>query len=52
MALPLLNEIANLIILDRNTVLNKEIDALKEKIATLKVALDNAASSCVLKTTG
>ncbi len=29
----------------RNTVLNKEIDAQKEKINTLKAALDNAASS-------
>lgn len=29
----------------RNAVLNKEIDAQKEKIATLKAALDNAASS-------
>ena len=29
----------------RNTVLNKEIDAQKEKIGTLKAALDNAASS-------
>ena len=29
----------------RNTVLNKEIDAQKEKIATLRAALDNAASS-------
>jgi len=29
----------------RNTVLNKEIDTQKEKITTLKVALDNAASS-------
>ena len=29
----------------RNAVLNKEIDAQKEKISTLKAALDNAASS-------
>ena len=29
----------------RNAVLNKEIEAQKEKIATLKAALDNAASS-------
>ena len=29
----------------RNAVLNKEIDAQREKIATLKAALDNAASS-------
>lgn len=29
----------------RNNVLNKQIDAQKEKIATLKAALDNAASS-------
>ncbi|MGF7146290.1 tape measure domain-containing protein [Anaerotaenia torta] len=29
----------------RNTVLNKEIDAQKDKIATLRAALDNAASS-------
>lgn len=29
----------------RNEVLNKEIDAQKEKISTLKAALDNAASS-------
>ena len=29
----------------RNTVLNKEIDAQKEKISTLKAAMDNAASS-------
>lgn len=29
----------------RNAVLNKEIDAQKEKVATLKAALDNAASS-------
>ena len=29
----------------RNVVLNKEIDAQREKIATLKAALDNAASS-------
>lgn len=29
----------------RNAVLNKEIDAQKEKITTLKAALDNAASS-------
>jgi len=29
----------------RNTVLNKEIDTQKEKITTLKAALDNAASS-------
>ena len=29
----------------RNTVLNKEIDAQRDKITTLKAALDNAASS-------
>ena len=29
----------------RNTVLNKEIDAQKDKISTLKAALDNASSS-------
>lgn len=29
----------------RNAVLNKEIDAQKEKISTLKAALDNATSS-------
>ena len=29
----------------RNAVLNKEIEAQKEKITTLKAALDNAASS-------
>ncbi|MCC7571093.1 phage tail protein, partial [Candidatus Micrarchaeota archaeon] len=29
----------------RNTVLSKEIDAQKEKISTLKAALDNASSS-------
>ena len=29
----------------RNAVLNKEIDAQREKISTLKAALDNAASS-------
>ena len=29
----------------RNAVLNKEIDAQREKIATLKAALDNAAAS-------
>lgn len=29
----------------RNAVLNKEIDAQKQKIETLKAALDNAASS-------
>ena len=29
----------------RNAVLNKEIDAQKEKISTLKAALDNASSS-------
>ena len=29
----------------RNTVLNREIDTQKEKITTLKAALDNAASS-------
>ena len=29
----------------RNEVLNKQIDAQKEKIATLKAALENAASS-------
>ena len=29
----------------RNAVLNKEIDSQKEKIVTLKAALDNAASS-------
>ena len=29
----------------RNTVLNKEIDAQRDKITTLKAALDNASSS-------
>ena len=29
----------------RNTVLNKEIDTQKEKVTTLKAALDNAAAS-------
>ncbi len=29
----------------RNAVLNKEIDAQKEKISTLKAALDNASAS-------